>query len=97
MACSHKLSKNQNAEQSESKLEEEKFSKQNCGRRRKTSSNRQRKDNAIQMTGVRGRNAQDVTKHIIRDNIILPKKQNVISAKRLAISLWSITLRQFKK
>lgn len=55
------------------------------------------KDKAVEMNGVRGRNAQDVTKHIIRDNIILPKKQNVISAKRLAISLWSITLRQFKK
>ncbi|KAL1279202.1 hypothetical protein QQF64_025875 [Cirrhinus molitorella] len=43
MARSHELIKTQNAEQSESKLEEVKFSQQKCGRGKKMSTDRQRK------------------------------------------------------
>lgn len=47
--------------------------------------------------GVRGRNSQDVTKHIIRENIVMPKKLNIESTKRLTILPWSAKLKYFKK
>lgn len=55
------------------------------------------KDKAIEMKRVRRRNAQDVTKHIIRENIVMPKKLNIESTKRLTILPWSAKLKYFKK
>lgn len=85
MACSHKLIKNQNAEQSESKLEEVKFSQQNRGRGRKTALIDKEKDNEYERKKCTRCNKT----HNQRE--YCPAKK----AERLAFAL-SATLRQCK-